>query len=291
MNLLNTPVIAKTITEIRAHVASARRRGYRIGFIPTMGALHEGHLSLVRAARARSEYVVVSVFVNPTQFVAGEDLANYPRPLQADLALCAREKVDLVFVPEVDQMYSPTAATTVHVSRLTEPLCGRHRPGHFDGVTTVVAKLFNIVLPDVAFFGQKDAQQAIVIRKMVFDLDMPVEVVVCPTVREPDGLAMSSRNAYLSPEERRQATCLYRALQGAAQSIIRGQTHVSELVAQMRRTIEQAGPCRFDYIEVVHPDTLEAATTVAGPVLIALAVRIGPARLIDNLLVDPGASR
>jgi pantoate--beta-alanine ligase len=284
------PIVVETITAVRGHVASARRRGRRIGFVPTMGALHDGHLSLVRRARQCCDTVVVSVFVNPTQFVAGEDYGSYPRILEADVAKCAKESVDLVFAPPADQMYGPAAATTVHVARLTEPLCGRHRPGHFDGVTTVVTKLFNIVQPDAAFFGQKDAQQAAVIRKMVVDLDIPVEVVVCPTVREPDGLAMSSRNAYLSAEQRQQALCLYRGLQGARRAIAEGRRDAAALVSQIGQTITAAGPCSIDYIEIVDPETLEPVTRVTQPVLIAVAVRIGKARLIDNVVVDPAAA-
>jgi pantoate--beta-alanine ligase len=244
-------------------------------------------MSLVRHARRHCDYIVVSIFVNPTQFVAGEDYSSYPRTLEADVARCAGEGVDLIFAPSAEQMYSLSAATTVHVARLTEPLCGRHRPGHFDGVTTVVTKLFNIVQPDAAFFGQKDAQQAAVIRKMAVDLDMPVEVIVCPTVREPDGLAMSSRNAYLSAEQRQQALCLYRGLQGARRAIAEGGRDAEALISQIRRTIAAAGPCTIDYIEIVHPETLEPVGRVTGPVLIAAAVRIGKARLIDNIVVDP----
>jgi pantoate--beta-alanine ligase len=287
MNGFPRPAVVDTLVALRAHVASARRRGRSIGFVPTMGALHDGHMSLVRQAKGRCDFVVVSLFVNPTQFVAGEDYGNYPRTMEADVALCAAEGAELVFAPSVEQMYSPTAATTVHVARLTEPLCGRHRPGHFDGVTTVVAKLFNIVQPDVAFFGQKDAQQAIVIRKMATDLDMPVEVVVCPTVRESDGLAMSSRNRYLDPERRRQALSLSRALHEARRAIEAGQRDAAAVAGQIRETLRAAGPCTIDYVEIVHSETLEAVAEIAGPVLIALAVRIGAARLIDNLVVDP----
>ncbi len=281
------PFVVDTIIAVRNHVASARRKGLRIGFVPTMGALHDGHMSLVRHAKERCEYVVVSIFVNPTQFVAGEDYGNYPRTLETDVDKCATEGVDLVFAPSVDQMYGATAATTVHVARLTEPLCGRHRPGHFDGVTTVVTKLFNIVQADMAFFGQKDAQQAVVIRKMAFDLDMPTEVVVCPTVREPDGLAMSSRNAYLSPDQRRQALSLSRSLERARREILAGQRDCSVLIDQIRRDLADAGPCSIDYVEIVHPETLEPIAQIIDPVLIALAVRIGKARLIDNVVVDP----
>jgi len=281
------PDVVETIAAVRGHVADARRAGQSIGLVPTMGALHEGHRSLIRRARERSGYVVVSIFVNPTQFVAGEDLDSYPRTLEADADACGRIGTDLVFAPSVEVMYRRDAVTTVQVSGLTETLCGPHRPGHFEGVTTVVSKLFNIVQPDVAFFGQKDAQQAVVLRKMVEDLDMPIEVEVCPTVREADGLAMSSRNAYLSPEQRQQAVSLFRALEGARQAIADGQRDAATLIARMRETLQSAGPCRIDYVDVVHPATLEPIDPVTCPVLIALAVRIGQSRLIDNIVVDP----
>ncbi len=281
------PDVVETIAAVRQRVADARGAGQSIGLVPTMGALHEGHLSLIRRARERTGCVVVSIFVNPTQFVAGEDLDSYPRTLEADVDACGRIGADLVFAPSVEVMYRPDAVTTVRVSGLTETLCGPHRPGHFEGVTTVVSKLFNIVQPDVAFFGQKDAQQAIVLRKMVEDLDMPIEVEVCPTVREPDGLAMSSRNAYLSAEQRQQAVSLYRALDGARQAIADGQRDATTLIARMRETLQSAGPCRIDYVDIVHPTTLEPVDPVTCPVLIALAVRIGRSRLIDNIVVDP----
>jgi len=281
------PDVVETIAAVRQRVAEARRAGQSIGLVPTMGALHEGHLSLIRRARERTGCVVVSIFVNPTQFVAGEDLDSYPRSLEADVDACGRIGADLVFAPSVEVMYRPDVVTTARVSGLTEPLCGPHRPGHFEGVTTVVSKLFNIVQPDVAFFGQKDAQQAVVLCKMVEDLDMPIEVEVCPTVREPDGLAMSSRNAYLSAEQRQQAVSLYRALQDARQAIADGQRDATTLIARMRETLESAGPCRIDYVDIVHPTTLDPLDPVTCPVLIALAVRIGRSRLIDNIVVDP----
>ncbi|MFQ6048656.1 MAG: pantoate--beta-alanine ligase, partial [Phycisphaerae bacterium] len=227
-------ILVKTVADLRHHLAPRRAAGQRIGFVPTMGALHAGHLSLVRAARRDCNCVVVSVFVNPTQFVAGEDYHSYPRCLQADLHACQREAVDLLFAPEVSEMYGPEPRTTVHVAGLTEPLCGAHRPGHFDGVSTVVAKLLNIVQPHVAYFGQKDAQQAVVLQKMVADLFFPVQIVVCPTVRDHDGLALSSRNAYLTPDQRRQARCLYQALQLAARQIAHGQRDSHNLIQLMQ---------------------------------------------------------
>lgn len=253
-----------------------------------MGALHEGHRSLMRAARAECDVVVASIFVNPIQFGPGEDFEKYPRPIEMDLAACREEGVDVVFVPRVDEIFPGGSVTKVTVARLTEGLCGRHRPEHFDGVTTVVAKLFNIVQPDRAYFGQKDAQQAAVIRRMVRDLNWSIEIVVCPTVREANGLAMSSRNAYLSPEERKQALCLGAALTWAKERIESGERDVAGIVAGMRERIESAGECQVDYIEVVDADTLEPRRTVEGRCLLALAVQIGPARLIDNVIVDAG---
>ncbi len=276
----------ETIRDLRPCLAEFRRAGLRIGFVPTMGALHEGHRSLIRSARASCDRVVVSVFVNPTQFGPGEDFDRYPRPVEADLAACAEEGVDVVFLPQVSEMYPPGDATTVRVARLTEGLCGAHRPGHFDGVTTVVSKLFNAVQPDVAFFGQKDAQQAAVIRRMVRDMLFPLEIVVCPTVREPDGLALSSRNAYLSAAERKQALSLSAALRWAAETVRAGRTEAAGLVREMRSRIEASGPCEIDYIEIVDADSLEPRSRVEGACLIALAVRIGKTRLIDNVIVD-----
>ncbi len=251
-----------------------------------MGALHEGHRSLMRIARQQCQEVVVSIFVNPTQFGPNEDYQRYPRPAEADLACCADERVDTVFMPSVEEMYPVGETTRVAVTRLTEGLCGRFRPGHFDGVTTVVAKLFNIVQPDRAYFGQKDAQQVVVIRQMVRDLCFPLEIVTCPIIREPDGLAMSSRNMYLSPADRKQALSLSGALRWAQQTIAAGQRDVAALVAEMREQIASSGRCRIDYVEIVDADSLVPKTTITGRCLIALAVHIGPARLIDNVVVE-----
>lgn len=280
--------VTREIAATRAAVAAARAAGRSIGLVPTMGYLHAGHLSLVAAARRDGHFVVVSLFVNPTQFGPHEDYDRYPRDTAGDLAKCEQAGVELVFMPEVAAMYPPDAATTVHVARLTDTLCGPCRPGHFDGVATVVAKLFNIVQPDVAYFGQKDAQQLAVIRRMVRDLDFPLRIVGCPTVREPDGLALSSRNAMLSPDERQRAAALYRALIDARRRILAGEHDPAAVVAGMRRIVEAANPAKIDYISVVDPETMQPVERVAGPVLIALAVRIGSTRLIDNLTVDPG---
>ena len=235
-----------------------------------------------------SDEVVVSIFVNPTQFAPGEDYEQYPRPMDQDLAACRQERVDTVFVPSVSEVYPAGDATTVSVTRLTDVLCGPTRPGHFDGVTTVVARLFNIVAPDAAYFGQKDAQQAVVIRRMVRDLHWPIRIVVCPTVREPDGLAMSSRHAYLTVEQRQQARCLYAALSWAREQIQTSKCDVKVLLDTMRRRIEAAGPCSIDYIELVDADELAPKAEATGRCLIGLAVRIGSARLIDNVVVDAG---
>ncbi len=278
--------VAYTIGQVRQAVRAAREQGRSIHFVPTMGALHEGHFSLIRAARRPDGFVVVSIFVNPTQFGPNEDFTKYPRPVEQDLAGCRREGVDLVFLPAPEEMYPPGSRTVVHVPGLTETLCGPHRPGHFDGVATVVTKLFNIVQPDRAYFGQKDAQQAVVIRRMVADLDMPIEIVVCPTVREPDGVAMSSRNAYLSPAQRRQARCLSESLRLAERMVRDGERRARLIIEAMRAHIAAAGPCEIDYIAAVDPETLEPVETIDRPCMFALAVRIGSTRLIDNLVLD-----
>jgi len=281
-------LVVTTVDKGREAVRDAQRLGRIVGLVPTMGALHEGHLSLVREARRRCQYVALTIFVNPAQFAGGEDYAVYPRPLEADLAACRTAGVDLVFAPEVGTMYGPDAKTTVRVASLTEVLCGPRRPGHFEGVTTVVTKLFNILPADLAFFGEKDYQQLTVIRRMVADLNLPIEVVGCPTVREPDGLAMSSRNSYLSAAHRRQASCLSRALFAARDAAAAGQRDVQKLVSAVRKTILDAGPADVEYVEIVDAATLQALAVIDRPARICLAVRIGPTRLIDNVAVDAG---
>jgi pantoate--beta-alanine ligase len=282
--------VARTIRQTREAVAGARRAGRSVGLVPTMGALHEGHLSLIRAARDECGFTVVSIFVNPTQFAPGEDLDRYPRTPDADLDACRSLGVDLVFMPSVEEMYGPSGgrgATTVTVEGLPDTLCGRSRPGHFAGVCTVVAKLFNIVLPDKAYFGRKDYQQAAIIRRMVADLDLPVEVVVCPTVREADGLAMSSRNAYLTPAERRQAPALHAALELAREMIASSRPPAAEVVEAVRRHLAGNAPDgEIDYVQVVNPDDLSDVESTEQAVVVALAVRLGRARLIDNMRVD-----
>ena len=277
--------LAQTAAEARQALDIARRQGRRIGLVPTMGALHQGHLSLVRAARAKCDYVAASIFVNPTQFGPTEDLARYPRPFEKDRALLEAEKVDLLFAPAVEEMYPRGAATFVTVEGMSDRLCGRFRPGHFRGVTTIVAKLFHIVEPDVAFFGQKDAAQVAIIKRMVRDLDFPVTIEVGETVRESDGLAMSSRNAYLNPEEREQALALWRALQAVQQHIIDGERDPEALRKTGAAVFAREPAVRLEYLEMVDPETLEPVTDISGGALIALAAHVGNTRLIDNVMI------
>jgi pantoate--beta-alanine ligase len=259
----------------------------RVGLVPTMGALHEGHLSLVRAAREQCHSVIVSIFVNPLQFGPNEDLAKYPRTFERDCKLLERERVDIVFAPSVADMYPQNAVTYVTVEGLSEKLCGRSRPGHFRGVTTVVAKLFHIVEPELAFFGQKDAAQCAIIRRMVHDLNFPVEIVVGPIVREPDGLAMSSRNAYLSPQERVSALVLYRALCEVKARFDQGERTADRLVEAGKRVLAQESGGRVDYLEIVDPDTLDAVPEIRSQALVAVAAFVGGTRLLDNIVLSP----
>jgi pantoate--beta-alanine ligase len=279
-----TPIVP-TIAAVRERVAAARAAGHTVGFVPTMGALHEGHAALIRAARNATGYVVVSIFVNPTQFGPTEDFARYPRTLDADRAICAEAGADVIFAPGVDEMYPAGAVTFVDVSRLGEHLCGASRPGHFRGVCTVVTKLFNIVRPDVAFFGAKDGQQARIIRRMALDLDMPLEVRIEPTVREPDGLALSSRNRYLSPAERAAAPGIYRALLEVRRRVRDGERDAARLEADLAAALAAIPGARVDYARVVDDDTLQPVGRIAGPALAAAAVFLGTTRLIDNVLL------
>jgi pantoate--beta-alanine ligase len=272
------------IAEMRTASRALRREGRRLAFVPTMGSLHEGHLSLVRAARASSDVVAASIFVNPTQFGPNEDLANYPRSFERDRDMLQREGVDLLFAPSVEEMYPAGAVTWVTVEGLSDKLDGRSRPGHFRGVTTVVAKLFHIVDPDAAFFGQKDAAQLAIIRRMVRDLHFPVEIVVCPIVREPDGLALSSRNAYLGPEERKRALVLRRSLLRVKELAHAGERNAAKLIAAGRKEFAGEGTARLDYLEVVDPDTLDPVEDISGGALAAVAAFVGKTRLIDNIL-------
>jgi len=256
-----------------------------VGFVPTMGYLHEGHLSLVRRARAESASVVVSIFVNPTQFGPREDLNGYPRDTKRDLTMLEKERADIVFMPSAAEMYPPQFNSWVEVVGVTERLEGASRPGHFRGVTTVVAKLFNIVQPTRAYFGQKDAQQLAVIKKMTADLNMNLEIVAVPTVREPDGLAMSSRNTYLNPEERQAATVLYQALTLAQQSWSQGEKDAEKLRQEMLALIKKQPLANIDYVSIADAETLDELDTVNPPALVSLAVKIGRTRLIDNLVL------
>jgi pantoate--beta-alanine ligase len=281
--------VVRAKEELRAELAGPRRRGETIGLVPTMGALHGGHLSLIRAAREACEVVVVTLFVNPTQFGPGEDLAAYPRDEAADIARAEAEGIDLLFAPSAEEMYPDGFATTVEVSGVTEVLEGapeQRGPEHFRGVTTVVAKLLNVVQPDTAYLGQKDAQQAVVLRTMARDLDFPTRIEVLPTVREPDGLAMSSRNRYLDPEERARATALSRALRAAEGAAASGEESLERILETARSQLDAAG-IEPEYLEARDAEDLTPAGTLNGrPVLIALAARVGPARLIDNTIIE-----
>ncbi|MGC8893240.1 MAG: pantoate--beta-alanine ligase [candidate division WOR-3 bacterium] len=280
--------VIKAVGEMRDVSEAWRNQGLVIGFVPTMGALHEGHLSLMRIARARSDRLVVSIFVNPTQFGPSEDYASYPRNTDEDLAMCEAEGVDAVFMPSVDEMYPEAYSTYIDVEGLTEGLCGRFRPGHFRGVATVVAKLFNAVRPHLAVFGMKDAQQFFVIKRMTRDLDFGIEIIPGPTIREPDGLAMSSRNRYLSPEERADAPVIYRALLVAKDLVEQGGVRdPHRIIEQMEHFIaEESTLIRIQYIEIVSTADLRPVERIDGEVLIAIAAFLGKARLIDNLILN-----
>lgn len=278
--------VVKTIESLRKLVKAARSKGKIIGFVPTMGALHIGHISLIEKAKQQTDFVVVSIFVNPTQFGPKEDFKKYPRPIKSDLAICRKAGVDVVFAPTAKQMYSQENLTWVNVEKMTEQLCGRFRPGHFRGVATVCAKLFNIVTPDIAFFGQKDAQQVIIIKRMVADLNMPLKIVVCPTIRLPSGLAVSSRNQYLTEQGKKDAAYIYKALKKSKRLIKAGTTKGEIIIGEMKKILKQVPSIKIEYISIVDAETLQGVKKVAGKVLIALAVKIGSTRLIDNILVD-----
>jgi pantoate--beta-alanine ligase len=281
------PIVVTTVEEVRGAVRRMRAQGRTIGFVPTMGALHRGHLSLIEASGKDEHWTVVSIYVNPTQFGPAEDFAKYPRTFDTDLAACRSAGTDLIFVPQDGEMYPQGDQTRVISGALADTMCGLSRPGHFAGVCTVVAKLFNIVQPDVAYLGQKDAQQAVIIQRMVRDLHMPLKIVVCPLVREHDGLAMSSRNARLTTERRAEALCLYKALCRGRDELKAGETSIGRVIAAMRATVAESGPViGIDYLSVVDPQTLAPIGSPKGRVMIAGAVRIGDVRLIDNVLVD-----
>ncbi len=270
---------------MKAACRAVTRSGKTLGFVPTMGALHEGHMSLVRASKSRCDVTAVSIFVNPLQFGPTEDLTKYPRPIERDVALLEGVSADLLFLPSVEEMYPAGAKTRVMVDELSGKLDGASRPGHFNGVTTVVSKLFEIVRPDFAFFGQKDAAQVAVLRKMVRDLDMDVEMVVCPIVREKDGLAMSSRNVYLSPEQRQQALVLHRSLMRVQHAADQGERDAAKLRQIGEQVIAEEPGARLDYFAIVDPDTLDAVEDAARGALVAVAAYVGTTRLIDNILL------
>ena len=278
--------VVKTIESVRTLVKTARRDGRKIGLVPTMGALHVGHISLIETAVKSCDFVVVSIFVNPTQFGPGEDFEKYPRPLEADLEICTKAEVDVVFAPTPEEMYPDKNITWVNVEKLTDKLCGRSRPGHFRGVTTVCAKLFNIVTPDIAFFGQKDAQQSVVIKQMVADLNMPLEIVICPTIRESDGLAVSSRNQYLNRQQRQDAAWLYKSLQKSLEMVNADTIDAEEIISEMKKILNQKSSIEIEYINIVDPDFLGDIDKITDKALVVVAVRVGQARLIDNILID-----
>jgi len=277
--------IIHTINELRQCVQQKRKQNVRIGLVPTMGALHAGHGSLIKAAVKECDYVIVTIFVNPTQFGPGEDFEKYPRTLQSDAAFCQQLGADIIFAPSAEEMYPVEQLTWVNVEKLTSGLCGVSRPGHFRGVTTVCTKLFNIARADIAYFGQKDAQQAIVIQRMVRDLNMTLEICVCPIIREEDGLAMSSRNKYLSPDERKRAICLHEALSYCRTQITGGQTRTELLIEGMKQIL-LSNQGEIDYVSIVDPQTLDPLEKIETQALVLLAVYIGKTRLIDNLLID-----
>lgn len=280
-------IILSTIQDIKAEVRKARKKDKSVGFVPTMGFLHEGHLSLVKTAKKENDLVIVSIFVNPTQFGPGEDFETYPRDLDRDSKLVEAMGADIVFAPNTKEIYPDGCSTYVEIDGdITKQLCGASRPGHFKGVTTVVSKLFNIITPDRAYFGQKDAQQVAVIKKMVRDLHFDIEIVPCPIIREKDGLAMSSRNIYLNEEERRAAVILSKSLSHAEKVIKKGELDASKINNFIIDNISNEPLAEVDYVEIVNPKTLESLTNIQDEVLIALAVRIGKARLIDNIKLE-----
>ena len=280
-------VVLRTIPETRRWAQSERTSSRTLGLVPTMGSFHEGHLSLIRRARQSCDRTMVSIFVNPLQFAPGEDYVSYPRDFDRDLSLATREGVAAVFHPETEEMYPNGIVTSIGVGKLEEALCGASRPGHFQGVATVVAKLFNIVQPDLAFFGQKDAQQTLIMKTMTQELNWPLQIVVCPTVREPDGVAYSSRNSYLSAAERSRAPVLYRSLRLAENLIHSGARDAAGVEGEMREMIQDVPGAELDYARVVDPATLEALQQINGEVLAAVAARFGKTRLIDNLIIAP----
>lgn len=278
---------ATTIAQLRMLVSCAKKSGSKIGFVPTMGALHEGHMSLAHEARRHCDFVVVSIFVNPMQFGPDEDFHRYPRPLPDDLKLCTNAGVNLVFNPTVEEMYPADFTTVVEVNGLTNNLCGKSRSGHFKGVTTVVMKLFGQVQPDAVYLGQKDAQQALVIKRMARDLDLPIEVVICPTLREADGLAMSSRNRYLSSEQRSVAPLIFKSLCLLKEEMGLGKHKlISQYREDLLKRLEAISNGVVDYVEIMNTDSLEVLEKMSGIILVAVAIRLGNTRLIDNIIIN-----
>jgi len=278
--------VYRSISSLTKKIREIKSQGKTIGLVPTMGFLHQGHLSLVKKARKDTDYVVVSIFVNPSQFGPKEDFKEYPRNLKRDSELCKKHGVDIIFAPQAKDMYPDGYLTYVNVERITDVMCGAWRPGHFRGVATVVSKLFNITMPDIAYFGQKDSQQAIVIKKMAQDMNMAVRIKVLPIVREKDGLAMSSRNVYLSPEERTEAACLYKSLRLAKNMFRQGERDSKKIIKKMKDFIKQKANARIDYISIVDMESLKDISRISKKALVAIAVRIGKTRLIDNIILN-----
>ena len=278
--------VIKSIGKIRKAITQLKKKGKTIGFVPTMGALHEGHLSLVRQSRKENDVTVVSIFVNPTQFGKNEDFAGYPRPEKKDIKLAKQEKVDIIFYPSAVEMYPNGSLASITVEKITENLCGKFRPGHFKGVATVVGKLLNIVLPDVMYLGQKDAQQCVVLKKVVDDLNFPVRIGVCPTAREHDGLAMSSRNAYLTAKQRSEAPILFESLKMAKAKILAGERDVTTIRKMIVENIEKGSSGDVQYVECVGAGQLQPLAAIEGKIMIALSVWFGRTRLIDNMIFD-----
>lgn len=286
------PVVCRTIADVRSHMADLRSaRSVTVGLVPTMGSLHEGHMSLVRRAGTECDIVALSIFVNPLQFGPAEDFDSYPADISADLELAAAEGVDIVFAPSAAEMYPPGFETTIEPGSVAEGLCGQSRPGHFQGVAVAVVKLFNIFRPERAYFGQKDAQQLAVIKRVSLDLDMDIGIVACPTVREGDGLALSSRKVYLEDGERQQATALFAALTLGREAVESGETSVSRIKRMMRKRMAEDYMVEYEYARIVDPETMAAVDRIEEPVLLAVAATVGRARLIDNMLATPPGGR
>ena len=278
--------VYKSISSLIKKVMEVKKQGYKIGLVPTMGFLHEGHMSLIREARKDTDYVIVSIFVNPAQFGPKEDFKRYPRAIKRDIMLCEKEGADIIFTPEAKEMYPKGYATYVNVEKITDKLCGASRPGHFQGVSTVVAKLFNITMPDIAYFGQKDAQQAIVIKRMAGDLNMSVEIKVMPIVREKDGLAMSSRNVYLNRKERSQARSIYKSLKSAKELFNDGERDSKKIINKIKQIINNQPDAKIDYAAIVDAKDIREIKKISGKALAAVAVKVGKTRLIDNIVLN-----